>query len=457
MKKGINMAKIKKKYICQQCGYESLRWLGKCPECGEWNSLVEELYDSSSKGKKAGFLSSNKAMTLDEVSIDEEERLTTGMGELNRVLGGGVVAGSLILIGGDPGIGKSTILLQISSQLASKGLKVLYVSGEESLKQIKIRAQRLNSQGNNLFILAETNLPTIENIVNDIGPDILMIDSIQTMHQPEISSAPGSVSQVREVTARLMLISKEKEIATFIVGHVTKQGAIAGPRVLEHMVDTVLYFEGERHHTYRILRAVKNRFGSTNEIGIFEMGQKGLKEVLNPSEMLLSGRPIGSSGTIVIPSMEGTRPVLVELQALVSTTSFGMPRRMATGIDYNRVVLLMAIMEKRLGMELQNQDAYVNIVGGLKIDEPALDLGVIIAIASSFRNTEINPDLIAIGEVGLTGEVRSVQFIEKRLMEGKKMGFKKCLIPKSNLKGLEIQDLEIIGVSNLYEALEYVF
>ncbi len=451
------MAKIKKKYICQQCGYESLRWLGKCPECGEWNSLVEELYDSSSKGKKAGFLSSNKAMTLDEVSIDEEERLTTGMGELNRVLGGGVVAGSLILIGGDPGIGKSTILLQISSQLASKGLKVLYVSGEESLKQIKIRAQRLNSQGNNLFILAETNLPTIENIVNDIGPDILMIDSIQTMHQPEISSAPGSVSQVREVTARLMLISKEKEIATFIVGHVTKQGAIAGPRVLEHMVDTVLYFEGERHHTYRILRAVKNRFGSTNEIGIFEMGQKGLKEVLNPSEMLLSGRPIGSSGTIVIPSMEGTRPVLVELQALVSTTSFGMPRRMATGIDYNRVVLLMAIMEKRLGMELQNQDAYVNIVGGLKIDEPALDLGVIIAIASSFRNTEINPDLIAIGEVGLTGEVRSVQFIEKRLMEGKKMGFKKCLIPKSNLKGLEIQDLEIIGVSNLYEALEYVF
>ena len=451
------MAKIKKKYICQQCGYESLRWLGKCPECGEWNSLVEELYDSSSKGKKTGFLSSNKAMTLDEVSIDEEERLTTGMGELNRVLGGGVVAGSLILIGGDPGIGKSTILLQISSQLASKGLKVLYVSGEESLKQIKIRAQRLNSQGNNLFILAETNLPTIENIVNDIGPDILMIDSIQTMHQPEISSAPGSVSQVREVTARLMLISKEKEIATFIVGHVTKQGAIAGPRVLEHMVDTVLYFEGERHHTYRILRAVKNRFGSTNEIGIFEMGQKGLKEVLNPSEMLLSGRPIGSSGTIVIPSMEGTRPVLVELQALVSTTSFGMPRRMATGIDYNRVVLLMAIMEKRLGMELQNQDAYVNIVGGLKIDEPALDLGVIIAIASSFRNTEINPDLIAIGEVGLTGEVRSVQFIEKRLMEGKKMGFKKCLIPKSNLKGLEIQDLEIIGVSNLYEALEYVF
>ena len=394
------MAKIKKRYICQQCGYESLRWLGKCPECEEWNSLVEELYDSSTLGKKTSYLSSNKAMTLDEVSIDEEERFFTGMAELNRVLGGGVVAGSLILIGGDPGIGKSTILLQISSQLAAKGLKVLYVSGEESLKQIKIRAQRLNTQSKKLFILAETNLPIIENVVNDIAPDILMIDSIQTMYQPEISSAPGSVSQVREVTAKLMLLSKEKDIATFIVGHVTKQGAIAGPRVLEHMVDTVLYFEGERHHTSRILRAVKNRFGSTNEIGIFAMGSRGLEEVLNPSEMLLSGRPIGSPGTIVIPSLEGTRPVLVELQALVSTTSFGMPRRMATCIDYNRVVLLMAIMEKRLGMELQNQDAYVNIVGGLKIDEPALDLGVVIAIASSFKNIKIHPDLIAIGEVG---------------------------------------------------------
>ena len=451
------MAKIKKRYICQQCGYESLRWLGKCPECEEWNSLVEELYDSSTLGKKTSYLSSNKAMTLDEVSIDEEERFFTGMAELNRVLGGGVVAGSLILIGGDPGIGKSTILLQISSQLAAKGLKVLYVSGEESLKQIKIRAQRLNTQSKKLFILAETNLPIIENVVNDIAPDILMIDSIQTMYQPEISSAPGSVSQVREVNAKLMLLYKEKDIATFIVGHVTKQGAIAGPRVLEHMVDTVLYFEGERHHTYRILRAVKNRFGSTNEIGIFEMGSRGLEEVLNPSEMLLSGRPIGSPGTIVIPSLEGTRPVLVELQALVSTTSFGMPRRMATGIDYNRVVLLMAIMEKRLGMELQNQDAYVNIVGGLKIDEPALDLGVVIAIASSFKNIKIHPDLIAIGEVGLTGEVRSVQFIEKRLIEGKKMGFKKCLIPSSNLKGLKVEGLEIMGVSNLYEALEYAF
>ena len=451
------MAKIKKKYICQECGYVSARWMGKCPECQEWNTLVEELYHPNQSHKKLSFTSSNHAVTLEEVSIDEEARFSTGMGELNRVLGGGVVPGSLILIGGDPGIGKSTILLQISNQLAFRNLKVLYVSGEESLKQVKLRAQRLNCQGKQLFILAETNLPIIEKAIEDVKPNILMIDSIQTMYQPEVSSAPGSVSQVREVTAKLMQIAKEKEIATFIAGHVTKQGAIAGPRVLEHMVDTVLYFEGERHHTYRILRAVKNRFGSTNEIGVFEMGQNGLEEVINPSEMLLSGRPIGSPGTIVIPCLEGTRPVLIELQALVSTTNFGMPRRMATGIDYNRVVLLMAIMEKRLGMQMQNQDAYVNIIGGLKIDEPAADLGVVIAVASSFKNRKVNPDLIVLGEVGLTGEVRSVQFIEKRIMEAKKMGFKKCLIPKSNLKGLKIEGIEIIGVSNLSHALEFVF
>lgn len=451
------MAKVKKRFICQECGYESARWMGKCPECEEWNTLVEELYKPHKSQRESTFASLNSAVTLKEVSIEEEDRFSTGMGELNRVLGGGVVPGSLILIGGDPGIGKSTILLQISSQLASKDLRVLYVSGEESLKQIKLRAQRLNSQGDNLYILAETNLPIIEKVIEDIKPDILMIDSIQTMYQPEVTSAPGSVSQVREVTAKLMQIAKEKDIATFIVGHVTKQGAIAGPRVLEHMVDTVLYFEGERHHSYRILRAVKNRFGSTNEIGIFEMRQKGLEEVINPSEMLLSGRPIGSPGTIVIPCLEGTRPVLIELQALVSTTNFGMPRRMATGIDYNRVVLIMAIMEKRLGMQMQNQDAYVNIIGGLKIDEPAADLGVVIAVASSFKNVEINPHLIALGEVGLTGEVRSVQFIEKRIIEAKKMGFKKCLIPKSNLKGLKMEGIEIIGVSNLSQALEYVF
>lgn len=451
------MAKIKKKYICQECGYESARWMGKCPECQEWNTLVEELYQSNKKQHKLTLTSSNHAVTLEEVIINEETRFSTGMGELNRVLGGGVVPGSLVLIGGDPGIGKSTLLLQISSQLAFRNLKVLYVSGEESLKQIKLRAERLNCQGDSLFILAETNVPIIEKTIEDIKPDILMIDSIQTMYQPEVSSAPGSVSQVREVTSKLMQIAKEKEIATFIAGHVTKQGAIAGPRVLEHIVDTVLYFEGERHHTYRILRAVKNRFGSTNEIGVFEMRQKGLEEVINPSEMLLSGRPIGSPGTIVIPCIEGTRPVLIELQALISTTNFGMPRRMATGIDYNRVVLLMAIMEKRLGMQMQNQDAYVNIIGGLKIDEPAADLGVIIAVASSFKNQEINPKLIAVGEVGLTGEIRSVQFIEKRIIEAKKMGFKKCLIPKSNLKGLKIEGIEIVGVSNLSHALEHVF
>lgn len=452
------MAKIKKKYTCQECGYESPRWMGKCPECQQWNTMIEEVYTPQSfKGQGSIISSSNSAVTLGEVTIEEEERYSTGISELNRVLGGGVVPGSLILIGGDPGIGKSTILLQISSQLAKENLKVLYVSGEESTKQIKIRAERLSTYDKNLYILAETNMILIERAIEDINPDILMIDSIQTMHHPDISSAPGSVSQVREITARLMPIAKEKGIATFLVGHVTKQGAIAGPRVLEHMVDTVLYFEGERHQSYRILRAVKNRFGSTNEIGMFEMRDKGLEEVKNPSEMLLNGRPIDSPGTIVVPCIEGTRPVLIELQALVSYTNFGMPRRMATGLDYNRVILLMAIMEKRLGMQLQNQDAYVNIIGGLKVDETATDLGIVLSIASSFKNKAIDPTLIALGEVGLTGEVRSVQFMEKRMIEAKKMGFKKCLIPKSNLKGLNIEGIEVVGISNLSEALYYIF
>lgn len=451
------MAKIKKKYVCQECGYESPRWMGKCPECDQWNTMVEEIINSQKGNTSTGYKTTTPPLTLDKVIMEEEERFSTGMTELNRVLGGGVVSGSLILIGGDPGIGKSTIVLQISNQLSQKDLRVLYVSGEESVKQIKLRSKRLNISGDELYILAETNIPTIENYIEDLQPGVLMIDSIQTMYNPDISSAPGSVSQVREITARLMHIAKEKGIATFIVGHVTKQGSIAGPRVLEHMVDTVLYFEGERHHSYRILRAVKNRFGSTNEIGVFEMREKGLEEVKNPSEMLLSGRPIGSSGSIVIPCLEGTRPVLIELQALVSTTNFGMPRRMTTGIDHNRVVLLLAIMEKRLGMQMYNQDAYVNIIGGLKIDEPAADLGVIIAIASSFKNKEIDHHLIALGEVGLTGEVRSVQFIEKRIMEAKKMGFKKCFIPKSNMKGLDIKGIEIIGISNVREALELIF
>lgn len=451
------MSKIKKKFICQECAYESPRWMGKCPGCGKWNTLIEEIYTPKSSTKEAKIFSANTAVTLGEVTIEEEKRFSTGMGELDRVLGGGVVPGSLILIGGDPGIGKSTILLQISSQLAKENLKVLYVSGEESTKQIKLRAGRLKVYDQGLYILSETNMILVEKVIEDMKPDILMVDSIQTMYHPDVTSAPGSVSQVREITARLMPIAKEKGIATFLVGHVTKQGAIAGPRVLEHMVDTVLYFEGERHQTYRVLRAVKNRFGSTNEIGMFEMRDQGLEEVKNPSELLLSGRPIDSPGTIVIPCIEGTRPVLIELQALVSYTNFGMPRRMATGIDYNRVVLLMAIMEKRLGMQLQNQDAYVNIIGGLKIDEPAVDLGAVLAISSSFKNIAIDPTMVALGEVGLTGEIRSVQFIEKRIMEAQKMGFKKCIIPKSNLKGLKVEEIEIIGVSTLYEALHYTF
>ncbi|RBP44846.1 DNA repair protein RadA [Garciella nitratireducens] len=452
------MSKIKKKFICQECGYESARWMGKCPECEKWNTFVEEFYTSKSSINEIKTSTSNIAITLEDVIIEEEKRFSTGMRELDRVLGGGVVPGSLILIGGDPGIGKSTILLQISNQMARENLKVLYVSGEESVKQIKLRADRLKVYEQGLYILSETNMFVIEKVIEQIKPNVLMIDSVQTMYHSDLSSAPGSVGQVREITARLMPIAKEKGIATFLVGHVTKQGAIAGPRVLEHMVDTVLYFEGERHQTYRILRAVKNRFGSTNEIGMFEMRDRGLEEVKNPSEMLLSGRPIDSPGTIAIPCIEGTRPILIELQALVSYTNFGMPRRMATGIDYNRVILLIAIIEKRLGMQLQNQDAYVNIIGGLKVDEPSVDLGVILAIASSFKNIPIDPGMAALGEVGLTGEVRSVQFIEKRIMEAQKMGFKKCIIPKSNLKGLKkTEEIEVIGVSTVYEALRYTF
>jgi DNA repair protein RadA/Sms len=379
------------------------------------------------------------------------------MAEFDRVLGGGIVRGSLILVGGDPGIGKSTLLLQMSNNLANLGSKVLYVSGEESQKQIKIRADRLNANSKGLLILSENNTQVIEKYIDEIKPDVVIIDSIQTVYRPEIESAPGSVSQVREATALFMRIAKTYSITTFIVGHVTKEGSIAGPRVLEHMVDTVLYFEGERYHTYRILRAQKNRFGSTNEIGIFEMKSNGLREVFNPSEMFLSGRPKDVPGSCVVCSIEGTRPVLVEIQALTSATNFGMPRRMTNGIDYNRVVLLMAVLEKRVGMQLQTFDAYVNVAGGLKIDEPACDLGIICAIASSFRNIAISSKTILIGEVGLTGEVRGVSYIEKRIMEAQKTGFTKCVIPKENLKGMEkIEGIQIAAVGNIYEALDEV-
>ncbi|WP_427340398.1 DNA repair protein RadA [Caloranaerobacter sp. DY30410] len=448
------MVKIKTKFICQECGYETPKWLGKCPSCGQWNTFVEEFYEKSSQPKILE-ISTSKVQKLKEVEVKNEARTSTYIKEFDRVLGGGIVKGSLILVGGDPGIGKSTLLIQAANNISLKGYKVLYVSGEESAKQIKIRASRLGISGEDLFILAETNIEKILNVIKDIQPQVLIIDSIQTVYTSNISSAPGSVSQVREISSMLMKIAKEREIATFIVGHVTKSGAIAGPRVLEHMVDTVLYFEGERHHTYRVLRAVKNRFGSTNEIGIFEMRDLGLIEVTNPSEMFLSGRPINASGNVVISSIEGTRPMLVEMQALVSYTAFGMPRRIATGVDYNRVILMIAILEKKIGLQLNNMDAYVNVTGGIQIKEPAADLGIICALASSFRDVEIDSKTVVMGEVGLAGELRSISFIDKRINEASKLGFKTAIIPESNLKGLNIKtDMNIIGASNIRDVLD---
>jgi DNA repair protein RadA/Sms len=446
--------KTKTVFVCSDCGYESPKWLGKCPGCGSWNSFVEEFEAE----KKAGVvLGSSQPVKLNSVEIAEEERYKTGLGELDRVLGGGIVKGSLILVGGDPGIGKSTLMLQISESIGRTNQTILYISGEESEKQIKLRASRLDVNSDNLYIVSETNLSSIEKFIEDMKPAIAVVDSIQTVYRGELTSAPGSVSQVREATASLMRIAKSMGIAIFIVGHVTKEGAIAGPRVLEHMVDTVLYFEGERHHTYRILRAVKNRFGSTNEIGIFEMRDTGLVEILNPSELMLSGRPENVPGTVVVCSMEGTRPVLVELQALVSPTSFGMPRRMATGIDYNRVVLLMAVLEKKVGLQLQTFDAYVNAAGGMKVDEPAVDLGIVCAAASSFRNAQISSRTVVMGEVGLTGEVRGISFIEKRIQEAYKLGFDTVIIPKDNLKGIKgLSGIKVYGAADVYEALDIV-
>ncbi len=451
------MVKIKTKFVCQECGCEAPKWLGKCPECNEWNTFVEEVYEKKRGTIVSSEYSASEIKKLMDVAVEEEERESTNINELNRVLGGGIVKGSLILVGGDPGIGKSTLLIQVANNISNKGLKVLYISGEESAKQIKIRSDRLKIKSNELYILPETNMEIITKKIEDLKPDMLIVDSIQTVYSSDISSAPGSVSQVREITSRLMKLSKSKEMTTFIVGHVTKQGAIAGPRVLEHMVDTVLYFEGERHHSYRVLRAVKNRFGSTNEIGIFEMRNLGLVEVKNPSEMLLSGRPLNSSGSVVVPSIEGTRPMLIEVQALVSQTSFGMPRRVATGIDYNRVVLMIAVLEKKTGLQMQNCDTYINVIGGLQIKEPAVDLGVICSIAASFKDKTIDSKTVVIGEVGLTGELRTISFIEKRIKEAQKLGFKRAVIPKSNLKGLSNNnDMEIIGVSSVEEALDIV-
>ncbi|MBY7738482.1 DNA repair protein RadA [Paenibacillus polymyxa] len=452
------MAKVKTKFSCTECGYESPKWYGKCPGCQAWNSMVEE---TESVVKTQGMGSSllthsikDKPLPIIEVESGKETRILTGIGELNRVLGGGVVPGSLVLVGGDPGIGKSTLMLQTSNELALTGLKVLYVSGEESVRQTKLRADRLGALSPSLYVLCETNLETIEEAVDSLKPEFLVIDSIQTVYLPEVTSAPGSVAQVRECTSRFMRIAKGLGIATVLVGHVTKEGAIAGPRLLEHMVDCVLYFEGERHHTYRLLRAVKNRFGSTNEIGIFEMAESGLREVANPSELFLSERPLGVAGSTVVASMEGTRPVLVELQALIAATHFPSPRRMGTGIDHHRMGLIIAVLEKRMGMFLQNQDAYLNVAGGVKLDEPAVDLAIAVSIASSFRDAPTKPYDVIFGEVGLTGEVRAVSRAEQRVREAEKLGFKRVIMPEKSLKGwTHPKGIQIIGVGTVADAL----
>jgi DNA repair protein RadA/Sms len=449
------MAKAKTKFVCQECGTESPKWMGKCPGCNKWNSMVEEV---ESIVKTAGILptlqAQEKATSIIDIESAQEPRITTESAELNRVLGGGLVPGSLILVGGDPGIGKSTLLLQTSYALTAKQMRVLYISGEESTKQTKMRAERLGALSSELYVLCETNMEFIIEAIEQVKPDLIIIDSIQTVYHPSITSAPGSVAQVRECTSHFMRIAKWKGIATILVGHVTKEGAIAGPRLLEHMVDCVLYFEGERHQSYRLLRAVKNRFGPTNEIGIFEMQDTGLREVSNPSELFLSERPKGASGSIVVASMEGTRPVLVEMQSLVTSTHFPSPRRMATGFDYNRLNLIIAVLEKRMGMTLQNQDVYLNIAGGVKLDEPAVDLAVAVSIASSFRNRPTEADDVVFGEIGLTGEVRAVSKIDQRIKEAQKLGFKRVIMPSRNLKGfVPIKGIEVVGVDTVTEAL----
>lgn len=453
------MAKGKKTvFFCQNCGHEETKWLGQCPMCKEWNTFVEEkvIASSVSASVKTDRDIEKKIVALSQVNTDEQKRFQTGMKELDRVLGGGIVPGSLVLVGGDPGIGKSTLLLQVCQKLA-KERQVLYISGEESLVQIKLRANRMGNFSDNMKLFCETYLGTIRDVIEKKQPEFVVIDSIQTMYSEEVASAPGSVSQVRESTNVFMQLAKGLGITIFIVGHVTKEGTVAGPRVLEHMVDTVLYFEGDRHASYRILRGVKNRFGSTNEIGVFEMRQNGLVEVENPSEYMLSGKPENASGSVVACSIEGTRPLLIEIQALVCDTNFGMPRRTATGTDYNRVNLLMAVLEKRIGLHLANCDAYVNIAGGIRMNEPAIDLGIVMAIVSSYKNRPVDERMIVFGEVGLSGEVRAVNMPEQRVAEAKKLGFETCVVPEVSLDMVKgIKGIKIIGVKTINDAMNLI-
>ena len=446
-------------YFCQSCGYESAKWMGQCPGCHEWNTFVEEVVDKKTAAKAGGKAAQpkSKPQTLAAIELRKEHRMTSGMPELDRVLGGGVVPGSMVLVGGDPGIGKSTLLLQVCKNLADQHISVLYISGEESLQQIKIRAQRIGSFTDDLKLLCETNLEEIRQIIDLEKPQIVVIDSIQTMYNEDVSSAPGSVSQVRESTATLLQIAKGSGVTVFIVGHVTKEGVVAGPRVLEHMVDTVLYFEGDRYASYRILRGVKNRFGSTNEIGVFEMRGDGLREVENPSEYMLSGKPENASGSVVACSMEGTRPILLEIQALVCHSNFGIPRRTAAGTDFNRVNLLMAVLEKRLNLKMSECDAYVNIAGGIRMNEPAIDLGIVLALVSSFKNRPIDEKTICFGEVGLSGEVRAVSMPSQRVSEAKKLGFTTCILPRVCMDGLQkIDGIRLVPVSNVREAIDII-
>ena len=460
------MAKSKKKtvFFCKQCGYESSKWLGQCPGCHEWDSFVEEPVAKAVPGV-SGTVSATKKdavpTLLSNVTTDDENRISTKISEMDRFLGGGIVVGSLVLVGGDPGIGKSTLLLQMCRNLSDEGKKVLYVSGEESLRQIKMRAERLGTFSRDISILCETDLDIISNSITDMMPDVVIIDSIQTMYREDVGSAPGSVSQVREATSILMRIAKGLHITVFIVGHVTKEGVVAGPRVLEHMVDTVLYFEGDGGASFRFLRGVKNRFGSTNEIGVFEMRADGLREVLNPSEYMLQGKPENEAGSVVACSIEGTRPILVEVQALVCRTNFNMPRRTSAGTDYNRVNLLLAVMEKRIGLHLGDCDAYINVAGGMRINEPALDMGIVLAVLSSYKNIAIDSKTICFGEVGLVGEVRAVNQAEQRVLEAAKLGFDRCIMPKVNCESLSIDSsqlkgMKLVGVKSIYELLEEI-
>nr|WP_122012970.1 DNA repair protein RadA [Maliibacterium massiliense] len=451
------MAKAKQVFVCSQCGYESPRWMGKCPGCGAWNTMVEEVVQQA-PARSAVPATHARAVRLRDVQMQEMARDSSGIGELDRVLGGGIVPGSMVLLGGDPGIGKSTLMLQMSHHMAEAGKRILYVSGEESPRQIRMRAQRLEARAEQIYLLAQTSVEAILAQIEETGPDVVLIDSIQTMMCGDITSAPGSVSQVRESTARLLRGAKENGYTVFLVGHVTKEGAIAGPRVLEHMVDTVLYFEGDRHHQYRILRAVKNRFGSTNEIGLFEMQSSGMVEIENPSSVLLRTHAAQAAGAAVVCSMEGTRPVLVEVQALVSTTSFGTPRRMASGFDHNRMALLLAVLEKKARLPLGNQDAYINVAGGLRLDEPAVDIGICAALASSLYSLSVPQGTVLVGEVGLTGEVRAVSQLERRLAECAKLGFTRCIVPREGLGRIKVPEgIEACGVGDVRGALEALF